>query len=123
VSSAASGRLRLQSGDFFKDDLPGCDAYLMMDIIHDWTDEDWTKILQNLRRAARPGAKLLLIEAIIPDDPGPGMAKTLDIHMLTLAGGRQRTQHEFAALLAEAGFRFEREIDLGNFSILEAVAI
>jgi O-methyltransferase len=123
VSGSASGRLHLQSGDFFKDDLPTCDAYLMMDIIHDWNDEDATKILHNLRRAARPGAKLLLIEAIIPDDPNPGMAKMLDIHMLTLTGGRQRTQHEHVALLANAGFRFEREIDLGNFSILDAVAI
>ncbi len=124
ASGAASERLRLQAGDFFKADLPACDAYLMMDIIHDWSDEDSAKILKNLRRAAPARAKLLLIEAIIPDDPKPNLAKMLDIHMLTLAGGRQRTQHEHAELLAHAGFRLEREIDVGgNFSILEAVAI
>ena len=124
VSGAASERLQLQSGDFFKDKLPVCDAYLMMDIIHDWNDENSAKILKNLRRATPANAKLLLIEAIIPDDSKPNPAKVLDVHMLVFAGGRQRTQQEHAEMLAAAGFRFEREIDVGgSFSILEAVAV
>ena len=124
AANNASERLRLQAGDFFKDDLPVCDAYVMMDIIHDWSDEDSARILKNLRRAAPVGAKLLLIEAIIPDDTNPNWAKLLDIHMLTLAGGRQRTQQEHAELLSNTGFRFEREIAVsGNFSILEAVSL
>lgn len=122
-SGAASERLRLQAGDFFKDDLPPCDVYLMMDIIHDWNDEDSDRILKNLRRAAPARAKLLLIEAIIPDDPSPSLAKMLDIHMLTLPGGRQRTRQEYAEMLAHVAFHFEREINIGNFSILEAAAI
>ena len=124
AANNASERLRLQAGDFFKDDLPVCDAYVMMDIIHDWSDEDSARILKNLRRAAPVGAKLLLIEAIIPDDTNPNWAKLLDIHMLTLAGGRQRTQQEHAELLGNTGFRLEREIAVsGNFSILEAVSL
>ncbi len=124
AAGATSERLQLQGGDFFTDDLPACDAYLMMDIIHDWNDADAAKILKNLRRSAPARAKLLLIEAIIPEDAKPNPAKVLDIHMLTLAGGRQRTQHEHAELLAQTGFRFEREIEVGgSFSILEAVAI
>ena len=122
VASMASDRLRLHAGDFFKDAMPACDAYLLMDVIHDWGDEESARILKNIRRAAPAHAKLLLIEAIIPDDPHPNFAKVLDIHMMTLVTGRQRTRSEHAKLLADAGFRLEREIDVGgNFSILEAV--
>jgi SAM-dependent methyltransferase len=123
ASALASERLRLRSGDFFNDDMPVCDIYILMDVIHDWNDHDSAKILRNLRRAARPGTKLLLVEAIIPADSNPSMAKVLDIHMLVLTGGRQRTEREFATLLADAGFQFERRIYLGNFSILESTAI
>jgi hypothetical protein len=64
---------------------------------------------------------LLLIETIVPDASGPDWSKMLDIHMLTLLGGRQRTQQEYEALLAQSGFRFQREIDTGaGISILEA---
>jgi hypothetical protein len=122
ASSAASERLTLHAGDFFKGAMPACDAYLVMDVIHDWGDEESISILKNIRRAAPAHAKLLLIEAIVPDDPSPNFTKVLDIHMMTLLTGRQRTRSEHAKLLADAGFRFEREIDVGgNFSILEAV--
>jgi hypothetical protein len=120
-SGPASERLTLQPGDFFKDPVPACDAYLVMEVIHDWPDEEATAILTAIRRAARPGAKLLLIEQIVPDQPGPHWAKTLDIHMLALLGGRQRTRVEYEALCTEAGFRLERQIDThAGISILEA---
>lgn len=116
-------RLTLQAGDFFRDTLPQCDAYLLMEIIHDWGDEESVAILRAVRQAAAPGATVLLIESIVPDNPGPASAKMLDVLMLTLLGGRQRTQQEYAALLAEAGFRFRREIDTGaGISIVEAQA-
>ena len=117
----ASERLTLQAGDFFRDTLPSCDAYLLMDIIHDWGDEESVAILQAVRRAAPPQAKLLLIEMLVPDDPGPDWSKMLDIHMLTLFGGRQRTQQEYEALFAQSGFVLKREIDThAGISILEA---
>jgi hypothetical protein len=123
VSTVASDRLTLQGGDFFKDAMPTCDAYLMMDIIHDWNDEESTRILKNLRRSAPVHAKLLLVEGVIRDDSLPNFVKVLDIHMMTLLNGKQRTRQEFEKLLAGAGFRLEREIDTGGeFSILEAVA-
>ena len=121
ATGIASERLTLQAGDFFRDPLPSCDAYLLMEIIHDWGDVEAVAILQAIRRAAAPNAKLLLIETIVPDAPGPDWSKMLDIHMLTLLGGRQRTQQEYAALLAQSGFGFQREIDTGaGISILEA---
>jgi hypothetical protein len=124
ASGIASDRLRLQSGDFFKDAMPVCDAYLMMDIIHDWSDEESTRILKNLRRSAPAHAKLLLVEAVIRDDSIPNFVKILDIHMMTLVTGRQRTWEEFEKLIEPCGFRLEREIDAGgDFSILEAVVV
>jgi O-methyltransferase len=117
-------RLRLQPGDFFKDALPACDAYLLMEVIHDWPDAESVAILQAIRRAAPAGARLLVIEAIVPDDPGPHWSKALDVLMLALLGGRQRTRREYEALLKTAGFRVEREIDTGaDISILDAVAV
>jgi hypothetical protein len=121
VSRIASERLRLHPGDFFKDDLPTCDAYLLMEVIHDWDDEASAKILKAVRRAAPKHARVLLIEGILPDDPGPNWPKTLDIVMLTI-GGRQRTQAEYSDLLGECGFAMTREIDThAGVSIIEAV--
>jgi hypothetical protein len=124
ASGLASERLQLQAGDFFTDPLPVCDAYLAMQVIHDWGDEDAVAILRAIRRVAPTHAKLLIIEHLIPDDPGPHWSKILDIHMLTLLGGRERTRQEYAALLAQAGFAFAREIATGSdVVILEAVLV
>jgi hypothetical protein len=121
VAGIASDRLTLQAGDFFRDRLSVCDAYLLMEVIHDWADAEALAILQAIRRASPHHARLLLIEAIIPDDPGPNWPKQLDIHMLAMVGGRQRTQQEYEELLRQAGFALLREIDtLAGASILEA---
>lgn len=120
----ASERLTLQAGDFFRDNLPACDGYLLMEVIHDWADSESVAILQAIRRTALPNATLLLIEAIIPDHPGPAWTKMLDIHMLALLGGKQRTRLEYEALLNQAGFTLQREIDThAGISILEAVTV
>jgi hypothetical protein len=113
--------MTVQAGDFFEDPLPSCDGYLMMEVIHDWGDEDAIAILTAIRQAAPSHAKLLLIEQIVPNDPGPHWTKTLDMHMLVLFGGQQRTRQEYEALLAQAGFSLAREIDTGaGIAILEA---
>lgn len=121
ASAIASDRLYLQSGDFFIDDLPACDAYLVMEIVHDWGQEEAEAILRAIKKAAPPHAKLLLIETIIPETADPDWSKMLDIHMLTLLGGQQRTRKEYESLLAAAGFSLDREVDTGaGISILEA---
>jgi hypothetical protein len=122
VSGNASDRLQLQGGDFFKDPIPVCDAYLMMDVINTWSDDRAVAILKNVRRAAPAHAKLLLLESVISEDSNPSWAKMLDITMLALLSGKQRTRAEHEKLLAAAGFRFQRAIDVrGTFTILEAV--
>lgn len=119
----ASERLTLQAGDFFKDALPARDAYVVMEVIHAWDDTDALAILRAVRRAARAGATLLVVEQMIPEDGGPHWARTLDLHMLVLLGGRQRSRREYGALMEGAGFTLAREIDTGaGVTILEGFA-
>jgi hypothetical protein len=123
AADVASDRMTLQAGDFFKGPLPACDAYLIMEVIHNWDDGQARTILRNVRSTAPPHAKLLVVEAMVPDDPGPSWAKTLDICMLVI-GGKQRTRKEYEQLFSGAGFRFIREIDTGaGASIIEAVPV
>lgn len=121
AAGLASDRLTLRGGDFFKDPLPQADAYLIMEVIHDWGDQESLAILGAIRRAARPHSKLLMIEQIVPDEPGPYWSKTLDVLMLTLLGGKQRTRQEYQAILERAGFSLKRVINTASdVSILEA---
>jgi hypothetical protein len=122
AASLASDRLRVVGGDFFRDSLPAADAYILMEVIHDWDDDASRTILRGVRRAARAHAKLLLIEALVPTESAPNWPTTLDIVMLTI-GGRQRTLEEYSALLRECGFAITRDIDThSGISIIEAAA-
>jgi len=119
----ASDRLQIVGGDFFHDSLPEADAYILMEVIHDWDDDASGKILAGVRRAARRDAKLLLIELLLPNDPTPNWPTTLDIVMLTI-GGRQRTLREYSDLVRDAGFAMTRDIDTRTgISIIEAIAV
>ena len=121
VAGLESDRLSLQPGDFFRDRLPSCDAYILMDIIHDWDDERSAAILKAVRSAAPDHATLLLLETIVPDEDGPHWAKTLDVVMLAVTGGLQRTAQEYESLLAMSGFHLEQVIETPTgISIVEA---
>jgi hypothetical protein len=117
-------RLELVGGDFFADTLPAADLYLLMEVLHDWDDADATAILRAARRAARPGARALIVEILVPDTPGPHAGKTRDIIMLAVTGGRERTRAQHAALLAAAGFELTRVLPTASeYSLVEAIAI
>ena len=110
-------------GDFFREVPAGFDAYLLKHIIHDWNDNDCGRILQTIRRASSAGTTLLIFEMVIPpgDEPHPG--KLLDLEMLVVASGQERTATEYQSLLSANGFRLERIIPLRSpLSIVEAVA-
>jgi hypothetical protein len=81
-----------------------------MEVIHDWDDDASLRILRAVRRAAPRGAKVLLVEALLPNADAPNWPTTLDIVMLTI-GGCQRTPGEYADLLQQAGFSSPRYID------------
>jgi hypothetical protein len=95
-----------------------------MQVIHDWDDQKAARILTAIRKAAAPGATLLLIECIVPEDSNPSWTKMLDLQMLTLLSGKERTEKEYSDMLRDAGFRLDRVIDVGmSTSILESVAV
>jgi hypothetical protein len=102
--------MRTQGGDFFRDALPAADAYILGNVVHDWADHEAEAILSNVRRAAPKHAELLLLESILPEGPEPHHAKVLDIVMLIITGGRERTQREYEALLAGGGWRLDRVV-------------
>jgi O-methyltransferase len=116
-------RLKIQTGDFFKDTIPACDCYILKDVIHDWNDADSLRILSAIRRSARAGATLLLVESVIPEDAGPSFVKLFDVHMM-LVGGSQRTKRQFQQLYQGAEFAFERVLPTrSRLSIIEGSAI
>jgi len=122
---AAGQRLSIQAGDFFKDALPAADAYLLMNVIHDWNDPEARAILEAVRRAAPVEAKLLLVESIMPEKVEPSAAGyralMLDVAMLAMTGGRERTLSEYGALLAQAGFSLDRVVSTsGELSVIES---
>jgi hypothetical protein len=115
-----SDRLSLEAGDFFTDRLPAADAYILMEVIHDWTDEQSRTILGAVRDAASSGATLLLIEQLMPETPGPDWVKMLDVHMMALFAARQRRAGEYHRLVEQCGFAQRRSIDTkAGISILE----
>jgi O-methyltransferase domain/Dimerisation domain len=115
-------------GDFFDAVPAGGDAYILKDIVHDWDDGRARAILCNCRAAMarRPGsgARLLLVEKVIPPGNGPFPGKLTDITMLLIAGGRERTTNQYQALLREAGFVVTRIIATRSpASVIEAVPL
>jgi hypothetical protein len=120
----AHDRLTPQAGDFFVDPLPAADAYVLMDVLHDWPDAECAAILGAIRAAARPGAKVLVIEGLLPEDGSDPGAAALDIIMLAMAGGRERTARRLNELLASCGFGEATVIPTeGRLSIVEAPAV
>jgi hypothetical protein len=121
ADEAIGSRLGSQGGDFFRGPLPPCDAYIVMEVLHDWTDKQSQQILQQIRKAAPDAAKLLVIETVLPNESA--WAADMGEHMLVLTGGRERTSDEFARLFTESGWRLLRVIPTPSpYSIIEAVA-
>jgi O-methyltransferase domain len=91
-------------------------------IIHDWEDAKAAAILRNIHRAARPSAKVILLECILAPGNDPGFIKWLDLEMLLLPGGRERTEEEYRSLLANAGFKLTRVVPTKSpVCVIEAV--
>ncbi len=102
------GRCELIPGDFFTEVPSGGDAYLLKWILHDWDDTRSTTILKNIHRAMSPTGKLFVVEAPLPGRNEPSMHKLMDINMLVMTGGRERTEDEYRTLFEAAGFELTR---------------
>jgi len=107
---ALADRCALQAGDFFATVPEGADCYLLKWILHDWDDAASVAILRTVRRAMKPASKLLVVEHVVgPPNTAPE-GKLLDLMMLVITGGRERTRDEFSALFASAGFRLTETV-------------
>jgi hypothetical protein len=117
-------RTSMQPCNFFEHVPSGCRAYLMKSIIHDWDDEQSRIILANCRKAVPPNGVLLLVEVSLGEANTPSFGKFIDIAMLSLTGGRERTEAEYATLLSSAGFQLSRVIPVNpQFCIVEAFPV
>ncbi|MDP1820752.1 MAG: methyltransferase [Acidimicrobiales bacterium] len=117
-------RFALHAGDFFSDALPAADAFILMEVVHDWDDDQAATILSAVRRAAAPGATVLIIEAVADEEVLDPVVRTLDMIMLAITGGRERTAAELDQLLASVGFRDTRILPTPSpLRIVEAVAV
>lgn len=116
-------RCQTISGDFFETVPAGGDAYYMQHIIHDWDDEPALKLLGNCRRAleGRPDGLLLIVDSVVPQNSEPHMSKWLDLEMLLMPGGRERTEPEWHELMRKAGFEITRIVPMkASESVIEA---
>lgn len=121
-AAGVAERCAAVGGNFFEA-VPAADAYILKHILHDWNDDDCGRILTAIRAAARPGAKLLLVESVIPPGDAPHFAKVLDMEMMLIASGQERTEAEYRALLARHGFALTRVLDTPSpMNVIEAVA-
>ena len=114
-------RLSAVGGDFFER-VPAGDLYLLKLIIHDWQDAEAIAILKNIRRAMHPRGRVAIIETLVPDELTPHLGWGLDIVMMALTGGRERTLSEYTRLLEQSGFRLSRLTPTASaYSVLEAI--
>ncbi len=125
AAEGVDGRCRTVAGGMFDSVVPGGDAYVLKHILHDWPEEQALQILRNVRAAMKPGGKLLLIEMVPPEEGNePHSGKLVDLWLLLLVGGKERTASQYADLVARAGFTMERVVETAAaVSIVEATAV
>lgn len=119
---SAEDRLEVAAGNFFVDPLPAADAYVLMNIIHDWDDKSAIRVLEAVAAAGRDSrAAVLLLEVLLAEGRAPHWSKTLDVVMLAVTGGRERTLSEYRSLLEAAGLELAAMTPTATpFSVIEA---
>lgn len=126
AEAGVGDRCTVVGGDMFKEVPAGGDAYLMRRVLHDWDDDDSVRALKNIHKAARPGAKLLIVEIMLGHQGASDAGTMADLEMLVInEGGKERTLDEFKELFRRSGFRFvaEHPVVPTPFSIVEGERI
>lgn len=122
VAQGFGERLDFVAGDFFREVPTGGDAYLLKMIVHDWNDEEAVTLLHACHRAMAPGARLLVIEGIVPPVNEDSLNNWIDLTMMMITGGRERTEPEYRELFQQAGFAITRIVPTSTeMSIIEAI--
>jgi hypothetical protein len=109
-AAGVADRCETVAGNFFMSVPAGGNAYILKWIIHDWNDEKAIRILRNCRNQMPENAKLILIDCVVPETDEPDFSKFIDLNMLVMTGGKERTAKEFDELLSAAGFKLLRVI-------------
>ena len=113
-------RIEAVGGNFFES-VPRADVYLLSFILHDWDDDNCRRILGNIKAAAEPGARLVAVDGVVPPGDEPHVTKTVDLIMLALSNGKERSAEEFDQLFTSAGFRLDNIVPTPTpFSFIEA---
>jgi hypothetical protein len=119
-AAGVADRCAVEGGDFFEAAPSGAQAYLLGHILHDWDDDRAGLILDILHRSMPSWARLLLVEHVLPEGDGASFGKLLDLHMMVLLGGRERTEAEYRRLFAAHGFRLTCIVPTaGDVSVVE----
>lgn len=114
-------RCELIAGDFFQFVPEGGDAYILKWVLHDWNDEQSVVILKNCRRTMGDKGKLLLIESVIASGNEASFGKFMDLNMLVMTGGRERTESQYREVMAAGGFELSKIVPtLSPFCVIEA---
>jgi hypothetical protein len=109
--------------DFLKEAPPVCDAYFLVNILHDWEDEICIRILKNISRTMTANSRLWVVEYLLEPGPGFSVAKLLDIEVLVMGGGRERTMDEYKALLGSVCLEVSRIVPTNRGPVLLECAI
>ncbi len=120
ADAGVANRCEVVGGDFFSDPLPPADAYVLAQILHDWNDERAGAILRNCRRSIAEHGRVLMVDGVVPSGPEPGFLKHMDLHMLVMLGGKERTEEEWRDLLAAEAFEIVRVSPAGPTNLIEA---
>ncbi|GAB2522166.1 methyltransferase [Nocardiopsis aegyptia] len=107
-----SGRATVVAGDFLESVPSGADVHLLSRVLHNWSDDEARAVLRRSRKALEPGGRVLILERILPDDGNPLLPTLFDVHMMVMTTGAERTEHQYEALLRDAGLTTERVADL-----------
>ena len=123
AAAGLSDRIHLVAGDFFESVPAGADAYVLRHIIHDWEQEKAIRVLTNVRQAIAEKGRVLVVESVIPPGNEPFFGKLLDLTMLVIPGGQERTADEYLDLFGKAGLRLVRIVPTTTeVSLIEGVA-
>ncbi|MEV0660652.1 methyltransferase [Actinomadura luteofluorescens] len=124
AEAGLADRCEVELGGFFDKPPGGGDAYLLKHIVHEWPEPQALEILRNVREAIKDDGRLLLMEFVLPDGSEPHPGRLVDLWLMVLMGGKERTAAQYADLLARAGFRFERVVPTAaGVAIVEAVPV
>jgi hypothetical protein len=116
-------RVKKVAGSFFESIPGGADLYLLKHILHDWTDEQCATILKHVAAAMKPGATLLIAEMLLAEPPALSPSAMMDLNMMVMTGGRERTASQYEKLLNGAGLKLKRVLALeGPYQLVEATA-